>query len=63
MLLVAVALVPLFWDQRYYFRGDARVAYFGWWLNWGTGSEGPCALLDPSTWEAGTNVPRVSGDC
>ena len=57
LLLVVVGVTPLFWDGRYYFRGDTQIAYVGWWYHLGARvSEGHLPLMEPLAWEAGNYV-------
>lgn len=55
--LVAIAVTPLFWVGRYYFRGDTQIAYLGWWYHLGAEVRaGHLPLMEPLAWEAGNYV-------
>jgi hypothetical protein len=49
----AAWLVPLFQNDRRYFRGDTEVAYYGWWYHFGDSlRSGEWPMLDVSAWPA-----------
>lgn len=57
LLLTVVGAIPLFWNGRYYFRGDTQIAYLGWWYHLGERvREGQLPLMEPLAWEAGNYV-------
>jgi len=54
---LVIALLPLLWDHRYFFRGDTQTAYSGWWYELGNQVlHGRIPLLNPAAWESGNYV-------
>src|SRR5688572_8249753 len=57
LLLTIAGSAPLFGLQRFYFRGDTQIAYYGWWYHLGESVRaGHIPLMEPLAWEAGNYV-------